>query len=461
MPLNRYSTRSFHERLYATQLESVTLLKRKDDQKEGTVTSHKLRNCMLPDTIIEGRPSYVLRCFYSGEAVKLVTTSGCELRCTINHPILTPNGFVAAGKLKQGNQLAYNKVGINSLSKYIHNKPITIEQIFESSLKLSDSFSSSVSQSFDLHGDGKFLNGDIDIVRPDRELLSNLITNLPKSLGDNSFIRSDPSLIFVSPSSYFNTGEKRFLSASCTLMKHSKSSLFLDSRHTRPFDGFCFAGCSESNPLISQSFPNQWSVNPETFSQTQNRFTTKISLRNSFPRKHGSPSFIRWSNSGRFRNGSNSYVAGVEPIKDRYVCDSQLFTNLLRSFPGEVASDVIVEIRRFHYHGPVYDLQTNTGYYIASSKGSKVFVSNCRWSRTIKSGEPIAGEMQSKHYRQLHIPRKEMDRIGVHYFVAADRFVDKDNRIWMPEASSTITMKLFQNHYCLDCSLLDGQELHG
>ena len=45
MPLNPRNTRTFHRCLYAGILETVTLLKRGDDQKQGTVRAVKLFQC--------------------------------------------------------------------------------------------------------------------------------------------------------------------------------------------------------------------------------------------------------------------------------------------------------------------------------------------------------------------------------------------------------------------------------
>jgi hypothetical protein len=45
VPLNKNNTRTFHRTLYAGQLETVTLLKRDDDQRQGVVRSVKLFEC--------------------------------------------------------------------------------------------------------------------------------------------------------------------------------------------------------------------------------------------------------------------------------------------------------------------------------------------------------------------------------------------------------------------------------
>lgn len=45
MPLNPRNTRTFYRTLYAQEMETVTLLKRKDDMLQGTVTKYKVFNC--------------------------------------------------------------------------------------------------------------------------------------------------------------------------------------------------------------------------------------------------------------------------------------------------------------------------------------------------------------------------------------------------------------------------------
>lgn len=45
MPLKRRNQQVFHRKLYCGQLERVILLKRGDDQQEGTVTAFTLYNC--------------------------------------------------------------------------------------------------------------------------------------------------------------------------------------------------------------------------------------------------------------------------------------------------------------------------------------------------------------------------------------------------------------------------------
>lgn len=58
MTFNRDNTNTFHRRLYAGMLETITLLKRNNDQQEGTVRAVRLFECRIK------------KVFKSGEAIQ-------------------------------------------------------------------------------------------------------------------------------------------------------------------------------------------------------------------------------------------------------------------------------------------------------------------------------------------------------------------------------------------------------
>lgn len=84
-----------------------------------------------------------------------------------------------------------------------------------------------------------------------------------------------------------------------------------------------------------------------------------------------------------------------------------------------------------------------------------------RWSRILKHGQPIAGDEATDHFRQLHIPRSELDRVGILHINVLDRFVDKKNRTWQPETNQVIRVQLFENEICVDCRRCDGVVVPG
>lgn len=72
-----------------------------------------------------------------------------------------------------------------------------------------------------------------------------------------------------------------------------------------------------------------------------------------------------------------------------------------------------------------------------------------RWSRYSKTGEPIQSDVTSEEHRVLQIPRVQLERAGVNYISAADRFVELDGpskgSTWQPESTTQIEVRLFEN----------------
>jgi len=56
MPLNSHNSKTFHRCLYAGILKNCTLLKRGDDQREGTVTAYVLFQCRRTAISQRGQP---------------------------------------------------------------------------------------------------------------------------------------------------------------------------------------------------------------------------------------------------------------------------------------------------------------------------------------------------------------------------------------------------------------------
>jgi hypothetical protein len=61
-------------------------------------------NCVVGDTRIRGAGQIhgTSRRWYAGDMIRLTTEDGREVRCTPNHPLLTPAGWQAAGSLRRG-----------------------------------------------------------------------------------------------------------------------------------------------------------------------------------------------------------------------------------------------------------------------------------------------------------------------------------------------------------------------
>lgn len=79
----------------------------------------------------------------------------------------------------------------------------------------------------------------------------------------------------------------------------------------------------------------------------------------------------------------------------------------------------------------------------------------CRKSLQTKTGETIQADISSDHRTIWHLPRVELDRVGVAYLNPADRIVDDSGKYWQPESTTEITVKLFEVHVDLVCLRID------
>ena len=79
----------------------------------------------------------------------------------------------------------------------------------------------------------------------------------------------------------------------------------------------------------------------------------------------------------------------------------------------------------------------------------------CRRSRIQKQGEPLQGDMSADHRTVWHIPRTELDRIGIAYLNVLDRIVDKKQRYWQPESPDRLDIALFENQLHIQCVRVD------
>lgn len=89
-----------------------------------------------------------------------------------------------------------------------------------------------------------------------------------------------------------------------------------------------------------------------------------------------------------------------------------------------------------------------------------------RRSMISKRGEPLQGDMAVGTAAVWHIPRSELERVGVQHINVLDRFVDYSGpeglpRYWQPESGQNILVKCFEQHYTVDCVRVDPPAKQG
>lgn len=117
--------------------------------------------CFPPDSKIPFASGIekAFRHWYSGELTTLVMASGKTLRGTPNHPVLTPDGWVALGSLKKGDYVIEVASKLVPLKENQNDGIPTIAEIF-SSLQENGVMQSRSGSAADFHGDGSDSNVD-------------------------------------------------------------------------------------------------------------------------------------------------------------------------------------------------------------------------------------------------------------------------------------------------------------
>jgi hypothetical protein len=135
--------------------------------------------CVTGDTLLASDGiRAAMRIPYYGQIVELSFSDGRRLSVTPNHVLLSPSGWVPAGSLKSGDQILgyarWNQL-VGSRDPNDHWGPAEANEIFRALSESSSMPPCRVPVSAeDLHGDGLFAEGEIDIVRTDRLLWRDL-----------------------------------------------------------------------------------------------------------------------------------------------------------------------------------------------------------------------------------------------------------------------------------------------
>ena len=155
----------------------------KDEFPEYPIHPH----CILSSNRVAfgGRLVSAYKSFYRGIIIKICLESGKKFSVTVNHPILTSNGWVPAKELAKGNKIvactdskwpSFNIVsGLTSFKPYNNQRPPRVKDIFRTLEKSFDMLPTQVPSTIkDFHGDGRFIDGNINIINTNGLLLSNI-----------------------------------------------------------------------------------------------------------------------------------------------------------------------------------------------------------------------------------------------------------------------------------------------
>jgi hypothetical protein len=284
--------------------------------------------CISPGGIIAGQ-----RAMYWGEAIKLTFANGASISITPNHMLLTPNGFASADLLREGDDVFYcpgfeRIVPVDPNGDYF---PTLIEDVIGALAKASGMTIARVPVSPEyLHGDGRFCDGNIDVIWPDR-LLRDAREAAPLELLPHPDFGGADVRLFDFPGS-----------GNLAAVLH---------RLALSADGVV------GGPRASSSY---------------------------FCGRAGGGNSIGLSRCSLDESVGQNQV--LQSSVNDLVADAEMLCQIAFEIPGLIETHKLVHVDRFFYHGFVYDLQSSTSLYV----GNGLVSSNCRHYLRIVSKEILS-----------------------------------------------------------------------
>jgi len=290
-------------------------------------------NCFLPGTRICGAVEIASKARYSGPAVEIKTEGGGWLAVTVNHPILTRTGWKPAGEIAEGDDLIRDSAAIEALAHATvamgrrtedeQHMPPCAQDVFEAIVArgtVPRRMLRGRELPLNLHGDARFLKGDIHVVSADWMLPERLHPHAGEP-------RRDLNLVLCAAATGF--------------ARHGESDTNL--RILTP-------GAPE------RSLPGGTALAPDDAPVV------------------GACLALRPLHGLSIGSAAQSNVRTAEVRGETSAADAEFSGKLRHAHAGQVAFDRVAEIRHFDFSGHVYDFQTRNGWIVAGG----IVTSNCR-----------------------------------------------------------------------------------
>ena len=343
--------------------------------------------CILPgnEVVVLGPISAAAQSFYDGRCVEMSLGDGRKLSVTENHPILTPGGWVVAKDIRQGDNVigTSDAQGIAERIEPDQNHvPTAIEKIFSSLEESGFVAAGGVPVAAeDFHGDGRFMHGNVDIIRPDGFLLADIKSRVAKLKGKfgldghnvrtSSFATKSTAALFI----------MRWLASLYGFVSGFDLAGTLFGSHARPLDGFRLGLCAGSNAGVYDTCTNDVATNTGFLRQLILGFAVTVAPKQAIEivNRDLLDALHPFGFSLESDASVNKLPSQGEPI------DSYFAGKFLHTFASMITFNEVVNIRNFDFTGHVYDLQCDMyGLYIIQG----VLVKNCRCTTDVEELEP-------------------------------------------------------------------------
>lgn len=317
--------------------------------------------------------------WYDGQLVEIETTHGHFVAVTPNHPILTPQGWVAAGLLDEGDDIissADPEIVVATIDPYHDHVPALIEDVAHAFGGTSPMLTRGVPLTTeDFHGDGG--GSKVCVIRSDRLLFDRLDPTFDQPLAKEVFGRraiAPPSLTCDCGATlaleWHRTATVRSLGSLGVLPMLFRSAA-LHHKSVR-FTGGAWGDIGRYQPGADTraryaigggqrvlGFPGPIAGDDRSVGEPL-----------SCPR--GCAAFYRGKSplSGAVAEDPTL----LEDVGERLLADVPASRDTLDTLAANIRRDRVRKIGRRQFHGHVYNLQTTAGWYSANG----IIAHNCR-----------------------------------------------------------------------------------
>ena len=240
-------------------------------------------NCILPgNKVIAPDLVAAAKSFYNGRAIELRFSSGNTISVTENHPILTPQGWVAAKFLRQG-QYAIGTIDgkrmADTINPHNDNTPTAIEDVFRS-VKETGSMGTITMKSTakDFHGDGRFMDGNINIVNVNSFLLRDIVARGLELTGQNNLGGGNIAPLSFQGNSTPSLLIGRHTSSASSSVSGSDLGDTAIGIHISPLDAFTFGLVAGNDIMLEKHIAEGTAIHTDLARQFVFRFASDITL---------------------------------------------------------------------------------------------------------------------------------------------------------------------------------------
>ncbi len=333
--------------------------------------------CLPAGTIVSGpEVKAATKRWYSGPIIEIETRDGRRLSATPNHPILTSDGWIAAGHLDESFDLVCSLetqgVAVSAPDKNL--APAPIEKVAEALGEQGPVLAVSVPTSTeDFHGDG-VAEGEVDIVWPDRLLAGRVAASLLKQKEQEALQFGAKSLAGLDGLRGLDFSAQRLRDASRSSMGRPCVPLVLlwcACGHREAVGlGLAANGC----PGIPQPLGDQRPGMPSTLRDGVDGLTTHVSGDDGLGVDVDARTPHRSTAKRAYLFGGSPDADGLEVFAKSLGAGPEPGRDKVAGLPVNVSLDRVVDVRVRSFSGHVYNLETVGNWYVSNG----IITHNCR-----------------------------------------------------------------------------------